>query len=197
MQAAATHGKPKSSPMPIFFTFALTSSQADGNYILEGMCQDSGWGRPRQWVDRMCFAFGCLKWYQLIKDKHPNRRTVAEGNQKRIKMYNQCRIEYQGTKTTIEPAHFLLPSTDCIWEKALVTALVNCFPGTKQDKTHTEGFVFIMVLGVLYSPAVLLSSPHRTEMGSTEEWSDRFLLSPNISAPSLSPAPTLSRIRNG
>lgn len=82
-------------------------------------------------------------------------------------MHNQCRIEQQGTKTTIQSAHFLLSRTECIWEKALVTAFVNCFPGTKHDKT--QGLVFIMVLGVLYSPAVSLSSPHRTEMGSTEE----------------------------
>lgn len=83
-------------------------------------------------------------------------------------MHNQCRIEQQGTKTTIQSAHFLLSNTECIWEKGLVTALINCFPGTKHDKTHT-GLVFNMVLGVLYSPAVSLSSPHRTEMGSTEE----------------------------
>lgn len=84
-------------------------------------------------------------------------------------MHNQCRIEEQGTKTTIQSAHFLLSRTECIREKALVTAFVNCFPGTKHDKKHTQGLVFIMVLGVLYSPAVSLSSPHRTETGSTEE----------------------------
>lgn len=83
-------------------------------------------------------------------------------------MHNQCRIEQQGTETTTQCAHFLLSRTACIWEKASVTAFVNCFPGTKHDKTH-QGLVFIMVLGVLYSPAVSLSSPHRTETGSTEE----------------------------
>lgn len=38
--AAATRGRPKSSPMPGIFTFAPTSSQAGGRDILEGMCRD-------------------------------------------------------------------------------------------------------------------------------------------------------------
>lgn len=81
-------------------------------------------------------------------------------------MYNEYRIARHQDHNPSSP--FPPLQHECIWEKALVTALVNCFPGTKHGK-HTEGFVFIMVLGVLYSPAVSLSSPHRTETGSTEE----------------------------
>lgn len=83
-------------------------------------------------------------------------------------MRNQCRIEQQGTKTTIQSAHFLLSSTECIWEKGLVTALVNCFPGTEHDKTQARS-CFHQGSRCTSSSAVSLSSPHRTEMGSTEE----------------------------
>lgn len=51
-------------------------------------------------------------------------------------MHNQCKENCEAPRPQTNQPTFLLSITERIWEKALVTALVNCFPGTKHDKTH-------------------------------------------------------------